>query len=91
MSQIKFDVKEFEEKINKMEEGVTELSELSCIGIPCESITTPSIDRIISVYEGLEQKMDNYILSLENMIESMNQVKDTFVTIDCQWTDVINV
>lgn len=90
MEQMKFDSVDFKEKTKKMKQEVDELTELKCFEIPYCSITSPSIDKIISVYEAFEQDIDNYVIALESMIESMKQVQITLETVDSQWAEVIN-
>lgn len=91
MNKICFDVEKFEEEISGLETEVTELSELCIKGIPnCDNIASLSIDKMISIFNDMEQKMDNYILVLENMIESMKQTKNTFDLVDSMCSDIIN-
>lgn len=91
MNQFKFDKTKFEELISEMEDEVTFYSELNDMSFPNESISSPTMDMIFSMYDELDKSMSNYISSLENMLDSLQQVGDSIASMDERSANLLNI
>ncbi|MCM1170726.1 MAG: hypothetical protein NC393_01235 [Clostridium sp.] len=82
MEELKFDFSEFDNMVSKIEADVGDLVTAQNVSLSCGESMSYSIDKLITLYDSLNLGLENYVLSLEEMIISLKQVKDTIFTID---------
>lgn len=82
MEELKFNLSEFDNMITQIETATSNLVTGQTTDLNCGESMSYSIDKLITLYDSLNLGLENYVLSLEEMLASLNQVKDTIFTID---------
>ena len=91
MEQLKFNLSEFDNMIAQIETAASNLVTEQNTDLSCGESMSYSIDKLITLYDSLNLGLENYVLSLEEMLASLNQVKDTIFMIDDVPANMMNV
>lgn len=82
MEELKFNLSEFDSMIANLETAAGSLITGQSKALSCGESMSYSIDKLITLYDSLNLGLENYVHSLEEMLASLKQVKDTIFMID---------
>lgn len=91
MEELKFNLSEFDSMIANLETVAGSLITEQSKDLNCGESMSYSIDKLITLYDDLNLGLENYVLSLGEMLASLKQVKDTIFMIDDVPENIMNV